>query len=294
LFVSIVAVRDDFGNFKQFIASEVPMFTTVGNHEWYEELYSFSAYLNRFDNPKVSGKREVYYSTDIGLVHWIMVAGYCESSKTSSKMPCLDEGTAQRAWLIDDLSKVDRSTTPWVFVVFHQPYMNSNSHHDISSEGKPMQVAIEDILYNGKVDVVFSGHVHAYERSCQSYKYVCTEGAPYYITIGDGGNSEGLALPWNDPQPSWSLYRQASYGFGELTVHNATHASWAWHQNQDLFPTVADSFEFVRGSNKYLQGSSPTTGEAVFTDNVRGVRAAQQNSERALLTNSKFAARRAR
>lgn len=95
-----------------------------------------------------------------------------------------------------------------------------------------MQVAIEDILYNAKVDIVFSGHVHAYERSCQVYKYACTEGAPYYVTVGDGGNAEGLATPWVTPQPAWSLYRQASYGFGELTVVNATHSLWQWHQNE--------------------------------------------------------------
>lgn len=206
------------------------MLATVGNHEWIEELYSFDAYLNRYDNPKVNGKRELYYSIDVGLAHWTMVSGYCEKTRTALDMPCLDKGTAQLDWLLKDLASVDRSVTPWLFVVFHQPFMNSNTHHD--EEGVHMQEAIEDILYNNKVDVVFSGHIHAYERSCQSYKYTCTEGAPYYITIGDGGNAEGLALPWYDPQPAWSLFRQASYGFGELTVTNATHASWQWHQNE--------------------------------------------------------------
>ena len=95
-----------------------------------------------------------------------------------------------------------------------------------------MQEVIEDILIDGKVDIVFAGHVHAYERTCQAYKFVCSDGAPYYVTIGDGGNAEGLATPWVEPQPSWSLYRQASYGSGDLTVYNATHAYWQWHQNQ--------------------------------------------------------------
>jgi predicted phosphohydrolase len=266
------------------VSTEVPMFTTVGNHEWLSEKSSFAAYLNRFDNPKVNGNRELYYSSNIGLAHWVMVSGYCEATTKLQEMPCLDEGSAQRTWLMNDLASVDRSVTPWVFVVFHQPFMNSNSNHNISSEGIPMQAAIEDILYDGKVDVVFSGHVHSYERSCQSYKYVCTEEAPYYITIGDGGNSEGLALPWVDPQPAWSLYRQASYGFGELTVTNATHASWAWHQNQDLFPTVADSFQFVKGSSAYLTNVKPTTGVAVFAANDRGARASKENDLRSAAT----------
>ena len=50
--------------------------------------------------------------------------------------------------------------------------------------GAPMQAAIEDTLYAAKVDMVFSGHVHAYERSCRVYRYKCVADAPYYITIG--------------------------------------------------------------------------------------------------------------
>jgi hypothetical protein len=157
-----------------------------------------------------------------------------------------------------------------------------------------MQAAIEDILRNNKVDGVFSGHVHAYERSCQVYQYKCTPGAPYYITIGDGGNKEGLASGWVDPQPEWSLYRQASYGFGELRAINSTHVFWSWHQNGDLVPEIADSFYFVKDSSdgggsdvhhvdhvsdKSGSGSgSKGTGEAVFVGGDRGAKAEAFNS----------------
>jgi hypothetical protein len=67
-----------------------------------------------------------------------------------------------------------------------------------------MQEAIEDTLYDTKVGLVFSGHVHSYERICQVYQYKCTAGAPYYSNIGDGGNKEGLASEWVEPQPEWS------------------------------------------------------------------------------------------
>ena len=45
--------------------------------------------------------------------------------------------------------------------------------------------------------------------SCRVYQYKCVSGAPYYITIGDGGNAEGLATRWVNPQPAWSVFRQA-------------------------------------------------------------------------------------
>ena len=68
------------------------------------------------------------------------------------------------------------------------------------------------------------------------------------FTIGDGGNREGLATKWLAETPV-SAYRMATYGHGELTVVNATHAFWAWHQNPDLEPTIADSLWIVKGQD---------------------------------------------
>jgi hypothetical protein len=118
------------------------------------------------------------------------------------------------------------------------------------------------------------------------YQYECTPGAPYYITIGDGGNKEGLASGWVDPQPAWSAYRQASYGFGELHVSNATHMHWSWHQNQDLVPTVADEFTLVkeeaRGGRAPLGGqreaAEGVTAEPIFVDSSRGETAREFNA----------------
>lgn len=131
-----------------------------------------------------------------------------------------------------------------------------------------MQEAIEDTLYAAGVDLVMTGHVHAYERSCRVYKYVCQDNAPYYITIGDGGNKEGLADEWVEPQPDWSSFRQASYGYGELNVLNSTHTLWQWHQNQDLAPTVADEFWVIKESK--TKSGNGVTRYPKFADNSRG------------------------
>lgn len=144
-----------------------------------------------------------------------------------------------------------------------------------------MQEAIEDTLYKYKVDLVLSGHVHAYERSCQVYKYQCISGAPTYITIGDGGNAEGLATGWITPQPSWSVFRQASYGFGALQVINSTHARWAWHQNADLIPEVSDEIMFTKETTN-LRGSrvfQQKTFEPIFAQTIRGELAKLFNEE---------------
>lgn len=61
-----------------------------------------------------------------------------------------------------------------------------------------------------------------------------------HITIGDGGNREGLAQRFRNPKPEWSVFREASFGHGELRVANATHAFWSWHRNDDDEPVQSD------------------------------------------------------
>jgi hypothetical protein len=72
---------------------------------------------------------------------------------------------------------------------------------------------------------------------CRGERHDC---GPVYINIGDGGNREGLAETYDDPQPGWSAYREASFGHGMFELKNATHALWQWHRNQDAQPVVSD------------------------------------------------------
>ncbi len=62
-----------------------------------------------------------------------------------------------------DLAKVDRKQIPWLLVLFHVPWYNSNHAHQ--GEGDGMMAAIEPLIYAAGVDIVLAGHVHAYERT---------------------------------------------------------------------------------------------------------------------------------
>ena len=146
--------------------------------------------------------------------------------------------------------------------------MNSNTAHAI--DGFALQAVFEDVFYGAGVDFVFSGHVHAYERSCRVYKNACNSEGPYYITIGDGGNREGLAAVWQTPQPAWSVFRQASYGHGELDVVNATHMHWTWHQNPDLEPEIADELWVVKGQQVAQGPNGGVTGIPTFKPGHNG------------------------
>lgn len=71
--------------------------------------------------------------------------------------------TPQWKWLEQELKTVDREKTPWLIVLMHAPIYNSNDAHFM--EGESMRVVFESWFCHYKVDVIFAGHVHAYERS---------------------------------------------------------------------------------------------------------------------------------
>ena len=191
---------------------------------------AFSAYNARWRMPfEESGSTSnLYYSFEVAGVHIVMLGSYTDYGEDSD----------QYQWLQADLSRVDRVRTPWLIVVFHTPWYNSYTAHQ--GEGDDMMAAMEPLLYGAKVDIVFAGHVHAYERSTRVYMRNVDPCGAVHITVGDGGNREGLASRFLFPQPSWSLFREASFGHGELRIANATHAHWSWHRNDNDEPLKTD------------------------------------------------------
>ncbi|CAL0309017.1 unnamed protein product [Lupinus luteus] len=212
---------DTWGRFTERSAAYQPWIWTAGNHEidfdlQIGETQPFKPFSNRYHTP------------------------YESSQRTS---------TLQYKWLTAELPKIDRTETSWLIVLMHAPWYNSYYSHYM--EGEPMRVVFESLFIKYKVDVVFAGHVHAYERSerVSNDKYNITNGictpvkdisAPVYITNGDGGNQEGLSINMTQPQPSYSAYREASFGHGTLEIKNRTHAHYSWNRNQDGYAVEAD------------------------------------------------------
>ncbi|CAA3021661.1 purple acid phosphatase 18-like [Olea europaea subsp. europaea] len=217
---------DTFGDLVQPLASSRPWMVTQGNHEK-ENIPilkdGFISYNSRWKMPyeESGSSSNLYYSFEVAGVHTLMLGSYTDYDKYSD----------QYNWLKADLSKVDRERTPWLVVLFHVPWYNSNNAHQ--GEGDEMMAAMEPLLYAAGVDIVFAGHVHAYERSKRAYNGKSDPCGAVHITIGDGGNREGLAHKYREPEPEWSIFREASFGHGELMIMNSTHALWSWHRNDD-------------------------------------------------------------
>lgn len=148
---------DSFGRLVEPLASQRPWMVTEGNHEIETVpliVNPFRAYNARWRMPfEQSGSTSnLYYSFDVHGVHIVMLGSYTYFDRQSD----------QYKWLQADLAKVDRKKTPWLFAVIHAPWYNSNTAHQ--GEGDDMKKAMEELLYNARTDVIFAGHVHAYER----------------------------------------------------------------------------------------------------------------------------------
>lgn len=163
---------DSFGRLVQPLASQRPWMVTQGNHE-VEELsanQTFISYNARWRMPydESASTSNLYYSFQVAGVHIIMLGSYTDFSV----------GSEQYNWLKSDLSKVDKSITPWIVAVIHAPWYNSNFAHRGEAASVDMKAAMEDLLYGANVDIVFAGHVHAYERfvsfGCKQFCYIST------------------------------------------------------------------------------------------------------------------------
>jgi Icc-related predicted phosphoesterase len=94
--------------------------------------------------------RMANFSFDYGNSHWLVLDSNNYVDTTDEEL---------RAWVKKDLESAKNAT--WRFVGFHHPGFNSAKEH---FDDQWMRV-LSDIFEEGKVDVVFMGHVHNYQRS---------------------------------------------------------------------------------------------------------------------------------
>ncbi|RHY39564.1 hypothetical protein DYB30_000472 [Aphanomyces astaci] len=222
-------------NAQYFCTSQLMM--AAGNHEIETscQMTTFDAYQARYRMPfHESGatRGNLFYSFDVASVHVVVLTPYIPTYRAS----------IQFKWAARDLERVDRRVTPWIVVMMHGPWYSSNRAHQSNVEPQhAMRKDMEELLFDHRVHVVLAGHVHSYERTFPVFRHERTVNAPIYVTIGDGGNREGLADKYIEPRPVWSAYRKARYGYGLLQVHNRTHARFEWHEDKDKTSNVHDS-----------------------------------------------------
>jgi len=94
--------------------------------------------------------RGANYSFDYGNAHWTVLDANRYVNWSDPKL---------RAWLTEDLRRAQGKT--WRFIALHQPPFHSSPTHQAEKQIR----AVADIIEQGKVDVVFGGHVHNFQRT---------------------------------------------------------------------------------------------------------------------------------
>jgi hypothetical protein len=94
--------------------------------------------------------RMANFSLDLGNAHWTVLDANATVDWTD---PALQD------WVARDLAAARGAT--WRFVCFHQPGFNSSKEHF----GEQHMRILAPVFEAGKVDLVFNGHVHNYQRT---------------------------------------------------------------------------------------------------------------------------------
>ena len=193
-----------------------PHAPVLGNHEYYGLQWTAVPpvrYLRTFALPD-NGSRDFrghYYSLDLGAVHCIVL--------DTQFLEAEERGAALRAEQMDWLKKdAAASTAPWKLVLMHKDILaygdyqvEQNTNHGISDVG---QIFLDTFDALG-IDLVVSGHVHAYRRRQMRARQTDKNGT-LYLLAGPAGNEyfnvpaetyDIIAGP--DPTPSNYLYLEA-------------------------------------------------------------------------------------
>jgi len=144
-----------FGEIMAPIYETSEFYPLLGNHERNAALY--------FKNFRLPGN-ERWYAIRKGPVLFLML---------DSNWP-IGPGSNQHAWLEKEFQNVPKDVK-FVAVLFHHPILSSGPYPDEKHLGKRLLPLLEKY----RVDVVFVGHDHVYERS---FKDGIT-----HVTTGGGG-----------------------------------------------------------------------------------------------------------
>jgi predicted phosphodiesterase len=172
--ISMGDLVEDGGNYEQWqrfyfdvvkdFAGTTPLVSTLGDHEVAGDDGELFRYFLR-NNEKTDKQ---WFSFDYGDAHFISL-----DFRYSDSKEMID-------WFENDIEKANKK---WNFVYMHRPVFNYGGHR--TSWGQDVW---SELFYKHKVDIVFAGHSHLYERF---YPVKPNSGdksfAVTYITTGGAG-----------------------------------------------------------------------------------------------------------
>ena len=263
------------------ILRNTPLWPTRGNHDQLHagannDYYEIFTLPTGDEAGGVASGTEAYYSFDYAETHFI-----CLDSQGSDVVP----PSVMLDWLELDLASTNRK---WIVAFWHHPPYSQGSHNSDNLNGSEtrlveMRENVLPILEAGGVDLVLTGHSHAYERSflldahygyswelADSNKVDDGDGRPegdgayakptmgpaahdgaVYLVAGNGGQTSGgpLAHP---------VMIESQNILGSVILEIAGNQLEAWHLDSSGEPT--DSFTIVKGGTVGMESARLAVG----------------------------------
>ncbi|HEY6338226.1 MAG TPA: metallophosphoesterase [Candidatus Sulfotelmatobacter sp.] len=218
----------------------IPIFPSLGNHDLHgNEKIALDNYFQRF--PELKDSR--YYSVRIANALLLVL----DSSQ--------DEGSGpQGAWLAGKLDNIP-ADVDFVFLMFHHPPYTSSSdakkfgggHSARSTEQNLGKILEERQAHTRARFVVFSGHVHNYERHEHG-------GVTYFVSGGGGAHAYPIERAADDPYQSKEinyhyLLVEVDHGHLNATMHRLQLADGkeVWTEPDSVKIAVPDAAAKVAG-----------------------------------------------
>lgn len=212
-------------------ANKIPVYPALGNHDLHgDEKTALANYFERFPDLKNSRYYSVRAANSLMLV--------LDSSLAETSGP-------QGQWLAQKLDHLP-DDVDFVFLVLHHPPYTSSSDakkfgggHSARPSEQELAKTLEARQQNLRTRiVVFSGHVHNYERHEHG-------GVTYFVAGGAGAHAYPIERDANDPFQSHEVnyhYLLVEVGRGSLkvTMHrlDITGGSAAWTQPDSVAISV--------------------------------------------------------
>ncbi len=195
---------------------------------------------SQFEQTAPNYPRMSMYSFDYGDAHWTMIDSNPYVDWTSEEL---------RRWIREDLRAASRKT--WRFVGLHHPPFNSSKAH---FNDQWMRL-LSDIFEQEKVDIVFSGHVHNYQRTLPMTFQLAAGQAKFPYTRGGFRGDWKLDREFDGAtktKPNGVIWIVTGAGGAGLYNKEQEGDRSSWQEFTARFHAAVHSFTLVEQSPKRL------------------------------------------
>lgn len=213
--------------FDPLIKRGVPCYAAIGNHD-YKPAAKFKFEIN---TPWFNMGGHNYYSKTFGNGLMTVFFLDCETLRSDP---------AQYLWLKHELMNC---TSTWKVLINHVPMVASNVLH---ADNPAMFDLLDQIMVDGKIDLVLSGHNHLYERRALK------EGIQY-MTVGCGGHVDHSFEFPADTDRVIGYHAECCFSWMEVSAHAIRFQV----NNED--GVLIDEFSLSHGPDGKLQVSNLST-----------------------------------